>query len=565
MRRLVARWLARLSLAALTTSCIGAPGLESLKPAPRGEFKKVDGAPSGNAWLGKDPLLAQSAGAEKFVMIRVEAGAAGDRVGGTVLIPEASCSLLLARGSESVDDVDIFAYADDGTVLGSDEATDKKATVMVCPPHPARIYVVARIASGHGLVAVGAQLVSVKRAAAVGQAVGARGRPGERTSRLESWPGLEDRIAVHRRKIGGRWEDQRKVALPLDPHTPSRVSGMIEPGRCLDVLVVPSDDVSHLEVSAIDVAGRIVGRAAAIGRERSLIACSAGRAAITVEVRPHVGRGLAAIVLSQSAGGTRPDLDSDVLEVNVGPIGDLGVNRAKHARALNKAGYGRAKKLGSGSVLVGRRRSVDVNLEAGCSRIDIVAGEPLRGIEAWLWDADGALISKGRGGPSATLFACGSGGRARLDIESTDGKGPFAVELRRETDAAKVLSDHPLAASRLLERMRTRGVIRRAGHVRTPRSVKLEPSKLHVETFVVQQGRCIDASLSLGGGGVGAEIRLLDAAKGRELSLSRGTHSTSARACALDTGGPLEVRAELRAAGRPSTGLFATRLLAPSK
>ena len=49
-----------------------------------------------------------------------------------------------------VEDVDLFVYADDGTSYGSDEAPDKRPTLMVCPGEAQRLYVVARIAQGNG-------------------------------------------------------------------------------------------------------------------------------------------------------------------------------------------------------------------------------------------------------------------------------------------------------------------------------------------------------------------------------------------------------------------------------
>ena len=48
--------------------------------------------------------------------------------------------------------------------------------------------------------------------------------------------------------LGGRWEDVRRLAMPVSPRAASRLSAALEPGRCLDVLVIPSEEVSSLEV-----------------------------------------------------------------------------------------------------------------------------------------------------------------------------------------------------------------------------------------------------------------------------------------------------------------------------
>ena len=145
----------------------------------------------------------------------------------------------------------------------------------------------------------------------VAVAIGARNRTGARDA--ESWPGLDDTVSRHREQIGGSWEDVRRVALPVDARVPAHVGADVEANQCLDALVVPAEEVSHLDVLAKDLEGRIVGRAHAAGRERSLIVCSPTRARVTLEVRPHAGRGLAVVVLSRSKKGTEQDIDAHSL------------------------------------------------------------------------------------------------------------------------------------------------------------------------------------------------------------------------------------------------------------
>jgi hypothetical protein len=199
-----------------------APSVET--PAPR--FGKVSGRPADQAWLrGK-----QSFGEAE--VLAVEAGVAGDRISSLLELPEADCVVAIARATASVEDVDLFAYGEDGAVLGSDEGSDKQPALLVCPPHPRRIFLSARIAAGHGMVALGAQRISVRDAERVAAAYGVRYRPGELTRRMSVWPGLDERLEQHRRQLGGAWVDLRRVAVPLDARTPTRLSASVDAERC---------------------------------------------------------------------------------------------------------------------------------------------------------------------------------------------------------------------------------------------------------------------------------------------------------------------------------------------
>lgn len=551
------RWLALASLWVAGCGIIPQSG----PGGARGDLAAVPGKPDGERWLAKDTNRARAAGASPSEIIAVDAGAPGDRVAGLVSVPEDTCALLLARASDGVDDIDLFAFGDDGTLLGSDERPDKAPAVLVCPPHPKRLYVVARVAAGHGIVAVAGQRVSPADAPAVGRALAARqARAGH-----DPWSSLDSAVTAHRRGIGGTWQEIRRVATPVDASIPTRISASIEAERCLDVLVVPGEEVSHLDVAALEQSGRVVARAVARGRERFLLLCSPEKLPVTIELRPQSGRGFAAVVLSQSRDASMPAIEARLPVLHLGPVVPIAEAREKLEAYLDGQGYAPTKKLGEGTLNVGRRESVAVDLAAGCSRIDVVGGKPLRGIEAWLWSASDSLLAHARGSGSATLFACGEAGSARLDFEALAHTGAYAIELRHKKDVPRVLVEHPLAAGRLLARMEGRGVARRIDHVGAPKLVPLGATQRGSVDVAVPIGRCMDVALALGPGASGAEVRLTDRDSGAELDLGSGTVSAGARACALDRPSGLRVRAELRAVTGASEALVATRMLAPVK
>ena len=539
-------------LAVVPLAC--APPKSPTKPPPA-RFGKIAGKPSGQTWMrGK-----QSVGEAE--VLTVEAGVAGDRISSLLEVPEAECAVAIARATPSVDDVDLFAYGEDGAVLGSDEGSDKQPALLVCPPHPRRIFLSARIAAGHGLVALGAQRVPVRDAERVAAAYGVRYRPGELTRRMSVWPGLDERLEQHRRQLGGGWVDLRRVPLPLDARTPTRLSATVDADRCVDLLVVPSDEIVALDVTVLDADGRIVGRARGGGRDRSVVVCSPTPAAVTFELRPHVGIGLAIAMLSRSREGTEADIDVETLRLDLYPTLGIAPERERRAAELTRLGLAAGKLVASGTLPLGQRKGVTFDLPAGCSRLDLVAGSPLRGVKAWLYADNGALLASATG-PSPVLWACVPvAGRVRLDAESLARPGPFALELRAEPGTPKTLVENSLAASRLLLRMIEHGVIGVARRVGAVYVHPVGPTALARQNLMVPVGRCLDVTGAIGTGASGFEIRLV-AADGREVALGSGEHSTSVRACTADAQSESLV-AELRTTAGSATALLTAHLVDP--
>jgi hypothetical protein len=131
--------------------------------------------------------------------------AEGERVGGFIEIPQAECALAMARATPTIGDIDLFAYDDEGSVFSADDAADAKATLLVCPPHPRRLYLVARVVSGAGAVSVGVQSVPARRPGA-----SKRGRAWTRRSRPTAPPsaGAGTTCAAWR----SRWACARRAA-----------------------------------------------------------------------------------------------------------------------------------------------------------------------------------------------------------------------------------------------------------------------------------------------------------------------------------------------------------------
>jgi len=501
------------------------------------------------------------------VLLAVEAGVAGDRVSSLVEVPKDSCAVFIARGSSSVEDLDLLAYGEDGTPLGTDEAPDRSPALLVCPPHPGRVFVTARIAQGHGIVALGGEQVLPKdaRQAAARYSVKPR-EPGD-PARLKAWPGLDELIVRERSRIGGRFEDLRRVALALDASAPTTLPASIDAGRCVHALFIPSEDVSHLDVAAIDDQGRVLGRAAGSGRQRTIVVCSPVTTQVAFEVRPHAGRGLAVAALSRSVVGSEPDITADSVRYHVYPAADAQAELTSLDERLKKLGYEPNRPVARAQLSVGRRTSTKLTLSSGCTRIDVVGSVPLRGLQARLWASDGALWAEATGGGSAVLYGCGGGGTLRLDSTALLRPGPMAVVVHRERDVPPELLRYPLAAGRLLTRMFSRGVLRRADAIGKVTELSLTAEQLTRLPQLVPLDRCLDVNVAVEGPAPGVDLRAVDVDSEQELDAASGAASASVRLCAYGRGarGSLNVRIELRTTSSTAQALFATRLLAPAE
>jgi hypothetical protein len=489
---------------------------------------------------------AQAAGAGELLVLTTAAGTAGDHVAAQLNVPARRCVLLLARASESIEDIDLFAFGDDGAQFGSDEAPDDEPTLLVCPEQGTRLYVSARVAAGHGLVTLGAQDVPATSAARVAEAAGVRnfGRPDPGAA--EVWPGLNDALAVHRRRMGGSWDDQRRVAVPVDARVPTRLTAQVAAESCLDLLALATDEVAQLDVEVLDEHGRIFGRSQS-GLPRTLLVCSAEAARVTFQLRPHQGRGLAVIALSTPRRGTTAEIEPEYPRAVLLP-----------PAAPPRPAPGRG--LLEGQARTGGRESLSVAWPGGCGRLDVRSAGDLLGLDAHLWSPEGRLLATGEGLAAVPLFACAPRGKLRLDVEATRRQGRFWVGLSIDREpSSPALAAHPLAASRLLGRLHQAGFLDAPSQAGEVRALELSETELARVPLVVPVQRCLEVFLALGPGASEGELRLVDGVTGQEVELARGSRTATARVCGTPESGA--VTAEIRAMGRPGVALLATRLL----
>jgi hypothetical protein len=528
------------------------------RPGPPPPPRVVQGDLDASRLLGDIPARAGRLGAGPVTMIASGEAVDGERLGAFVDLPPDACVLTYARASSSVDDLDLAAFDDEGALVAVDEGRDPKPTLLLCPPEPARVYVGARVANGEGLVAVAAQTVPRDRADEIGRAFGAHGVLGGGSRPADAWPGLDDHLRARRAALGGTWEEFYRRAVLLDSRVPTVVGFPIDADQCVDAVLVPGDEIALVEIEAQDDAGRVVARAHEGGSVRTLTVCSPMAFRGSLVVRPHVGSGLAAIVLAKTRASAARDLAAKPEILWEPATAPLETAKSERNEALAKAGYGPPSITTVGGLTLGRRTSIPLDLGGGaaaCTRVDVVAGAPLALVEAKAWidkgDGVASLVSADEGVWGTALFACArtsekvGRGKAWLDLEAHGRSGPFAVMTRLERWRDPAFVAHPLAGSRMLARATEGAAKLFEGVPFSVRTVMLEDAKLFAWTETVPPGGCLQATAGAEGEGTGLELRAFDVATGEELDRSHAERAVSVRACAPDRRVP-DVRFELK-------------------
>jgi len=535
-----------LLLSALLPACTpSARLLEPPREAP--PAASVDDEPP-PPWLLETANSAGRAGAGQAQIFARGSGIPGDSLSGLVNVPSGRCALLYARGSAGLEDLDLLVFGEDGSEFGSDEAADANPTLLLCPETEQRLYVSARVVQGRGLLALAVHDVAPSESEAVRRAV-TRG-PKSLASGADSWPGLEAAVSTHRRQIGGDWLDLRRVAVPVDARVPTRLSAEIPAERCLDALVLPSDAVARLDLDALDDTGRIFARGEGRAEARWTVLCAGEqKTTVSFEVRPQAGRGLALFVLSTSR-RTRERLS---LTPGLFPQG-------APPRALSAAGSIPQTSVAKGERLdlkVGSVQSLALRFE-GCARLDLTPRDPLLGYEARVWSKSGQLLAQVEAVAHAPLFVCASAAGARLDLVALRRGGGLEVQVGKSQTAPSEMQALPLAASRLLSRLRmTRGFELQTAAIDLHRIELSREQLLRIE-LDVPRTRCLQIFVGVEAGGYGVEIRALDAKSGAELASDRGSDSGVINVCAeRKASRPIVV--ELRAAQGKAGALWTTR------
>ncbi len=535
---------AAVALTALTLAGCGSPAAPA-RPAPLVAPPVQKGSIDVQKLLGDAPARATAQGAGPYSIVASGLVAEGERLGAFVEATDDTCLLAYARGSTSVEDLDLFALTDDGSPLALDESPDPRPAVLVCPPHPRRFYVALQAATGEGLAVLVAHNVPRARAKAVAVALGARGALGA-TKRAEIFPGLDDALRDHRRVIGGTWDESKRGSVGVDTQAASFVAVTAAAGDCFDILVVPNDDVGLVDVDLLDEEGRQVARARGAAETRSIVVCTEEAFSGTLRLRSHVGQGACGFVVSRAAAAFAKEARSRPEVALHGVPLPLAEAEKLRSDALAKSGYPAATTTARGALATTKIVSRYEDLRAPCSRIDLVAGAPLRRSTMEVWSPQGTLLGQGEGLLGGVAFACAKG-RARIDLEGRGSGGPYTLMVRAVPWTGPELTASPLASSRMLSRASKGPNELFEGTAVGLRALSLSSTTLAGFTEDVAPGACLAAYAGIEGPGQGITLRAMDEKTGEELDRAHGEVSAGVVVCSGTRA--LKVRFE----GRTST------------
>ncbi len=529
-------FVAMLAGTAALAACGGhsGPGARSAAlPEPLPAPRVVAGTLDARALLGDLGARAARLGAGEPSLVASAEVIDNGWVGGFVDVPRDDCVLGYARGSSSIDDVDAAIYSEEGTTLAVDEGRDVNPTVLMCPRRIPTACTSRRARRRGRRSRRGGSAARTERSCGHcgSRARRARGPlAGQGPRPAEAWPGLDEAVRSHRAELGGTWQEFRRVALAVDARLPTDASLPIEADGCVDAVIVPDEDVALLDVEAsLDADGRVIGRAREASGALTLTVCSSTQVTGTLSVRPHVGRGLAAVVLARAPGDVSRDLAA-LPEIAWDSLTSQPLDKTRSARnaLLAKSGYEAPVATASGTLTLGRRISLPLDpkpLAGACGAHRRRGGRAPRAPRRPGGGADsGALLASAEASASLALFVCGRA-PAHLELETRGRAGPFATTLRPERWNDPLFEAHPLAASRMLARAATGPDALLDGKEFVTRELTLDGERAVSWSENIPAGKCLRATLGAQGDGAGVEVRVFEGTE--ELDRSEAAHAAS--------------------------------------
>jgi hypothetical protein len=193
----------------------------------------------------------------------------------------------------------------------------------------------------------------------------------------------------------------------------------------------------------------------------------------------------------------------------------------------------------------------------GCFRVDLLLDRHLLDVMVSVWSAEGELLGETAGRPGAPLFLCPAG-PVRIDLEARQRSGELTLEFRSADGPSAILSEHPLAASRLISRAYHAGYVRGADEIGRVTPLSISATTLSRVAITVPALHCQAIFIGAGHGAWGVEARIVDKANGLDLDRSVGRTSVQLRACA-PRGGTLNAQLEVRATSGATQALWSAR------
>jgi len=262
---------------------------------------------------------------------------------------------------------------------------------------------------------------------------------------------------------------------------------------------------------------------------------------------PHDGQGSAAVGIGRSALGDAPILAERAESYRSHPCCLLTSSRQGWASS-HQQGLGRQEGRFNGSIEANRLSKLEFTPPKGCSRIDVLGGPPIVGLQASLWDKNDEKVAWAEGGEQAALFACTDKPTGlTLELQAVGAAGPYLVEIRKWNKDMRVLYDNPIGAARLLGRLDALDTARGLGSIQTVQELTLDADKRASFDVLVPPGQCRSAVVASGVGATGLTLAASDSTNRNELGRSSGSIAASVSVCASEGERKARITADVRA------------------
>lgn len=528
-------------LAPLVVAC--APRAPAQRPGTSAPFGELAQEPQPGAWFQRDAARARAAGAGDTVVLAVEAATEGDAVSAMLSVPADSCALVLARAGAEVTDLDLMVVGEDGRLLGLDLAPDATPSVMVCPPHPERLFVSARVADGLGLVALGAQRVPPSAANALMARLGL----APHGSRLDDEAGRLEPLERRRQALGPEWSTVYLTKLPLSARRSSHFDVDVTGSRCVEIAGYVEPLAQPTELLLRDEAGRIITSQTWTESITTSTLCAATTTRISAELRSLRGQGWAVVNVNRSIEGAASRLAAhrDVVFVGPGPAFDATLQQLEGR--LSQAGLEQRQRLPLSVEAGSRTSSAQLQLRAGCARLDVVARSTALGVETKLWRLpEEQLIARARGLGHTTLYSCGAARTEQLELRAVSPLERALLVISQERQAPPALVAAPLAASRALDALLGVVALGSLDELSGARALTLsDATRTSLPELELEPQCCATFSVGAEPGVQGLELRLLHGSSGVELAYAMGDQEVALRYCAAQERVRVQPRVEV--------------------
>ena len=329
----------------------------------------------------------------------------------------------------------------------------------------------------------------------------------------------------------------------------------VDPGTCVDILVLAQATLSGLDMELLDDSGRTLGRSFDTEQDEWIVACAEDHRNVTLQLRPHDGTGIALVLVSRGSLPTGRAVE-EALELSGGVEIERLVGHVHHEMRAPRAEPEQV--VARITRARGQQQQISTRIDSDCTRFDVFAGAPSSGVHARAYSADGKLISVNGGAQYFPLVVC-TRGLVTLVVEALLEGGPVSIEKYPQKLASVVATSHSQAAARLFQKAWHEGLLKDSAGFDVIENVTFNDNKKWTREMTVAAGTCADLFVSLDGDSAGISLNSVSRDSGQAIDGEQHPDSAHLHLCCGSGSSSCTHRVVAEASGATPRALFATR------